>query len=140
MRLIAALSLVLMFASVAQTANDDTKFGTVFSDGEYRELVAKAKSEDKTLLVLVGAQWCHYCVEMKRTIEQMRDRDLKDVVIAMVDTDDSSMKNVAKHIMKGSSIPQIAVYHYRNKHWDKKMAVGQQSKQQLLRMIEAVER
>ena len=123
MRLIFGLAIVLLFASVAQAGN-------------YEDACLKAAREGKCLVVVVSADWCLACADMKATvIEPMKKDDLKDAIVYILDVDKEP--DAAKHVMKGDTLPQVAVYKFK-KAWACVRTVGKQSRAGILNLIRKI--
>lgn len=98
----------------------------------YEQALEKATIERKPLMVVVTAKWCGSCQVMKRdTLLPMAD-DLKNCVVVYVDYDERP--DIAKKIMVGDEIPQVAVYH-RQKRFG---LVGKQDKGRIRELLKRV--
>jgi thiol-disulfide isomerase/thioredoxin len=93
----------------------------------YNEAYAQSQAEEKPLVVLVGADWCPACVQMKKsTLPQVAQNGIfKDVAFTVVDTDRQG--EIAKQVMDGGSIPQLIMYHKTNEGWKRERLMGGQS-------------
>jgi thiol:disulfide interchange protein len=103
---------------VAITGNGGEK------ENSYAQAFHRAQKENKPLVVLVGADWCHACRIMKAdTIEPMKkDGQLEDVVFAHVDRD--ADPELAEKLMgTAKTLPQLVVYTKGDAGW-KRTAVG----------------
>lgn len=84
--LAAALSLTFLahFADAGQRQYRVTQrqaTSSAFADS-YEEAVA---NKDRKVLVVLGADWCHYCRVLK---EHLQKADLKGYVVCVIDVDD----------------------------------------------------
>ncbi|WP_237607602.1 thioredoxin family protein [Roseimaritima sediminicola] len=77
---------------------------------DYAAAYRTAQQEGKPLMVVVGADWCPACVNLKsQTIASMKQSgELQDVSIAVVDQDDQP--ELAAQLKRGRTIPQIIVF------------------------------
>ena len=93
-------------------------------ESSYAKAYHRAQDENKPLVVLVGADWCHACQIMKNdTIEPMKkDGQLSDVVFTHVDHD--ADPELAEKLMgTAKTLPQLVVYTKGDSGW-KRTAVG----------------
>jgi thiol:disulfide interchange protein len=76
----------------------------------YQAALKDAQSQQRPLLVLVGATWCPGCQTMKQTVlpNLQREGGMRDVTFTTVDAD--SDRDVASQLMRGSAIPQLIVF------------------------------
>jgi thioredoxin-like negative regulator of GroEL len=81
----------------------------------------------RPLVVLVGADWCPACRQMKQSVipQAKREGVLKDVSFAVVNTDNEP--KIARGLMSGGSIPQLIVYHKSADGWKRRQLTGAQS-------------
>lgn len=81
----------------------------------------------KPLVVLVGADWCPACRRMKESIipQAKRSGVLNDVSFAIVNTDREPQ--IARQLMRGSSIPQLVIFHKSADGWKRRQLTGAQS-------------
>lgn len=112
------------------------------SQSEYDYTLAYRQSiqEDKPLMVVVGADWCPACTQLKNsTIRSMEQSgDLKDVRLAVVDRDRDP--ELARRLMKGENrIPQIIVFSKDSAgRWQSGKLTGFQSAQPVRSLIRRV--
>lgn len=114
-----ALSAVLQLSLLSAGAN-------TYADAH------KVHSETgRPMVILVGAEWCPACVQMKNSvIPQVARRGLlQKVAYATVNTD--QQRTLAKKLMKGGSIPQLIMYRRSGKGWKRHLLVGKQSPEQI---------
>jgi thiol:disulfide interchange protein len=97
-------------------------------EGSYEKAYHRAQVENKPLVILVGADWCHACRVMKAdTIEPMRAEGmLEDVIYAHVDKD--AEPELAAKLMSGNTLPQLVVYTKGTDGWKRLSATGLQSR------------
>lgn len=110
-----SFALVLHAATLATGANNT-----------YAEARAKTSETGKPLVVLVGADWCPACQQMKNSaIPQVERRGaLGKVAYAVVNTDHH--RDLAHQLMRGSSIPQLIMYRETPTGWKRDSLVGAQ--------------
>ena len=85
----------------------------------------------RPMVLLVGAEWCPACVQMKNNIlpRVARRGTLQKVAFANVNTDHDS--RIAKSVMQGGSIPQLIMYRKTATGWKRHMLVGAQSPEKI---------
>lgn len=81
----------------------------------------------RPMVVLVGAEWCPACVQMKKSVlpRVARGGLLRRVAFAQINTDRD--ERLAKQIMRGGTIPQLVMYRRTADGWRRHMLVGAQS-------------
>lgn len=81
----------------------------------------------RPMVLLVGAEWCPACVQMKNNImPRVARRGLLDkVAYAQINTDRES--KIAKSVMRGGTIPQLIMYRKTPSGWKRHMLVGAQT-------------
>lgn len=100
----------------------------------YEEALAKATKQNLPLVVIVGAKWCDPCQTLKAELPKF---GIRDCVITYVDIDDDPA--LAKQLMvEGEKIPQIVVFGRANERgpWKRVRAIGRQTKDRVLEMIQ----
>lgn len=111
----------------------------VFAAGDedlgYSEAHRMTLESKKPLLVLVGAQWCGPCKQLKKEVlPQLRQRDaFRKVVFAQVDVDRESQ--LARQITGGGPVPQVVLYRNTGEGWVRRKLVGVQSVERLEQFI-----
>jgi thiol-disulfide isomerase/thioredoxin len=90
----------------------------------------------RPLVVLVGADWCPACRTMKSSALPQVEKDgvLSKVAFAVVNTDREG--DLAHKLMRGSSIPQLIMYHKTDDGWKRYSLVGAQSPQRIESFIQ----
>ncbi len=93
-------------------------------DQAYRTATA---DEGRPLVVLVGADWCPACQQMKQSVMPavQQHGSLSHVAFAMVNTDRDGA--LAGQLMQGSSIPQLVMYVKTGAGWSRRQLTGAQS-------------
>jgi thioredoxin-like negative regulator of GroEL len=101
----------------------------------YDEAYKQAETNGQPILVLVGADWCPGCRTMKGAVmpKLVQGGKLKSVNFATVDTDASA--NLAAHLMRGNSIPQLIVFAKTEKGWHREQIVGATSEEAVEQLI-----
>lgn len=96
------LSIALILQAALLASSNETS---------YTQAYQTHQNTGRPLVVLVGADWCPGCREMKQSVipALKREGGLDDVAFAMVDTDREG--ELAGKLMRGSSIPQLIIYH-----------------------------
>jgi thioredoxin-like negative regulator of GroEL len=94
--------------------------------GTYEAAYARADSQNKPLLILVGAAWCPGCQVMKNeTIPSFHRRGgLSKVVYVQVDAD--ARPELTRQLLRGNSIPQLILYTKAGKYWRRSHLTGAQ--------------
>ncbi len=120
-----ALGLMLLAVASASTTEKLT----------YEDAYLKAQKEEKVLLVVVGADWCAACKTLKAsTIEPMQKSGKLDcVVVTQVDKD--AQPELAKQVMKGTSLPQLIAFKEVNGTWKRFSLSGIQSENRVQELI-----
>ena len=115
----------LTFAAVLQASIMATGAET------YAEAHEKVANSGQPLMVLVGADWCPACVEMKnKVIPQVRRRGLlRRVAFAIVNLD--RQETLGRQLTDGGPIPQVVMYRKTRNGWKRRRLVGGQSAQTL---------
>ena len=93
----------------------------------YDDAYRSAAESGKPLVVLVGAEWCPACQQMKQVVmpQLAKDGELSKVAFAMVNTDAEA--GLAGKLMSGGSIPQLMIYRKTADGWKRQLFVGAQS-------------
>ena len=101
----------------------------------YEEAYKQAEVNGQPILVLVGADWCPGCRTMKGGVipRMQQGGKLKGVNFALVNTDQHA--NLAAHLMRGSSIPQLVVYAKTANGWHREQITGAASDEAVEQLI-----
>ena len=102
----------------------------------YADAYRNSISQQKPLLVVVGAPWCPACTTLKQsTIVPMAETgELDGVSLAMINKDESP--ELAQQLTEGEQlIPQIILYTPNEGSWKRQKLMGFQSKQPIRRLI-----
>ncbi len=94
---------------------------------DYATAFRQTSETGKPLVVLIGADWCPGCRQMKYTTipEVERSGGLSNVAFAYVNTDQD--RTLANKLMQGGSIPQLVMYRKTDSGWKRKQLTGAQS-------------
>jgi thioredoxin-like negative regulator of GroEL len=109
------LNLLLQAATLAAPGRD------------YTTAYHEAARTGRPLVVLIGAEWCPGCQQMKHTaIPQLEKQGgLSKVSFAYVNSDHQS--SLASKLMEGGSIPQLIMYHKTDEGWRRQQLTGAHS-------------
>lgn len=90
----------------------------------YNEAYAEAESGDKPLVVMIGADWCPACVQMKKTAlpQAAKDDVFKQVAFTVLDADRHA--DIARQMMEGGSIPQLLMFRKTADGWKREKLTG----------------
>lgn len=94
----------------------------------YTAAYRKAQSEDKPLVVVVGATWCPACQNLKnQTLAPLQaSGELDEVSVAVVDQD--AEPALADQLKRGRTIPQVIVFSKDSDgEWRREQLTGFQS-------------
>lgn len=104
---------------------------------DYAEAYKESVSQNKPLLVVVGAPWCPACNVLKQTtIEPMaRTGELDEVTVAVLDRDADPA--LAEQLTKGEKmLPQIILFTRSDDgQWKRQQLKGYQPKQPVRNLI-----
>ena len=109
------LNILLQVATIAAAGRD------------YATAYQETAESGRALVVLIGADWCPGCQQMKYTAipELEKKGGLNKVSFAMVNTDKQS--DLAGKLMQGNSIPQLVMYHKTQTGWKRQQLTGARS-------------
>ncbi len=94
---------------------------------DYKTAYKRAQTGDKPLLVLVTADWCAPCQQMKSsTIPKLMSRDaFQDFHYATVDL--SRQETLGRKLIGKRGVPQLIVYEKRDDKWQRRYLRGAQT-------------
>ena len=94
---------------------------------DYATAYQQTTESGRPLVVLIGADWCPGCRQMKYSAipEVEKAGGLKKVAFAYVNADQQS--DLAGKLMQGSSIPQLVVFHKTEAGWKRQQLTGAHS-------------
>lgn len=109
---------------------------TLVGGQPYGEAYQKSQTEDRPLLVLVGADWCPGCRTMKQNVlpRLTRSGKLEKVEFAMVDADREP--ELARKLMRGNSIPQLILFSRGADGWRRTQLTGARSDQEVGQFVQ----
>ncbi|MGD9723418.1 MAG: thioredoxin family protein [Pirellulales bacterium] len=119
------------------TLNILLQAAAVTAGGEDYTVAYKQMTETgKPLVVLIGADWCPGCRQMKQsTMPEVEKRGgLNNVSFAYVNTDEQSA--LAGKLMQGSSIPQLVLFYKTDSGWKRQQLTGAHGAGEIQRFIE----
>lgn len=90
----------------------------------YNEAYAEAERGEKPLVVMIGADWCPACVQMKKNAipQAAKDDVFKEVAFTVIDTDRHA--DLARQMMEGGSIPQLLLFRKTADGWQREKLTG----------------
>jgi len=94
---------------------------------DYATAYRQAAESGRPLVILIGADWCPGCRQMKYTAipELEKSGGLRKTAFAYVNADQQS--DLAGKLMKGASIPQLVVYRKTESGWMRQQLTGAHS-------------
>jgi thiol:disulfide interchange protein len=104
---ILAVAIVSLAAQSAQAQNSV----------DYKTAYERAQAGDKPLLVLVTAEWCPPCQDMKNTTipRLLQKSAFKDFHYSTVDLDKDS--KIARQLIGDRGVPQLIMYEKQDGKW-----------------------
>jgi len=93
----------------------------------YDDAYHRSAETGQPIVVMVGAQWCGACRQMKQnTLPAVRSHGvLSEVSFAMVDLDEQG--DLARQMIGSGPIPQLVMYRRTSQGWLRRKLVGVQS-------------
>ena len=113
------LSIVLQAAALMTGGHQSTH--------QYNQAYQQTAETGRPLLVLVGADWCPGCRQMKDSVMPQLERQgtFKKVALAYVNSD--QQQELAGKLMQGGSIPQLILFKKSGKRWVRQQLTGAHS-------------
>lgn len=104
-------------------------------DMSYAKAHETTTKTGQPMVILVGAEWCPACVQMKNSVvPQLKERGaLKSVSFAEVDLDRE--RELGRQLTKGGPIPQLLMYRKTRLGWRLRRIIGGQSVEKVDRFI-----
>jgi len=102
----------------------------------YADAYKASIKDEKPLMVIVGAPWCHACTVLKEsTIKPMADSgELDTVSLAVINPDE--YPELVKQLTEGEEmLPQIIVFTKNNGIWKRRKLMGYQPKQPVRTLV-----
>ena len=106
------------------------------SQQDYAEAYRSSVSQQKPLLVVIGAPWCPACNSLKEStiLPMAQTGELDDVSFVMINKDEDPA--LAQQLTEGEQlIPQIILFTPEEGTWKRQKLKGFQSKQPIRRLI-----
>ncbi|MBN1909654.1 MAG: thioredoxin family protein [Pirellulales bacterium] len=112
-------AMILVLLLQAATVNGDPD--------SYAEARRKTTETGRPMVILVGADWCPACVEMKKNVvPKVRHRGLfGKVAYAFVNLDKN--RKLGRELTEGGPIPQIIMFRKTPEGWRRRSLVGGQT-------------
>lgn len=110
--------------------------GEQYLQQNYNEAYKESLKEQKPLMVVIGAPWCHACNVLKETtIRPLADSgELDHVSLAVINPDEDP--ELVEKLTEGDQIlPQIIVYSHDNGRWKRQKLLGYQPKQPVRNLV-----
>lgn len=104
---------------------------------DYASAYRAATQEGKPLMVVVGADWCPACVNLKQqTISSLQQAgELEEVEMALVNRD--AQPSLATKLMRGPMMPQIILFSKdQSGAWKRQQLTGYQTEGTLRSLID----
>jgi thioredoxin-like negative regulator of GroEL len=119
----------------AVAATDTAKNGDAEADESYTEAHRVTEKTGKPLLVMVGADWCSPCQNMRKTIlPRVRDHGLfRKIAFAHVNVDNE--RELAQQITGGGAVPQLVMYRKTKDGWKRRIMIGYHSVEEVEKFI-----
>jgi thiol:disulfide interchange protein len=104
----------------------------------YKEAYAEAQDSKRPLMIVIGADWCQACVELKQsTLPQLQKQGKLDgVVLTYIDYDQET--ELARQLLGGTSLPQVILFSKSDSGWNRKQLTGRQSADSVTALITPV--
>mgnify|MGYP001102380489 CR=1 FL=1 len=117
----------LMMAALLQVSAAATPANTAAPKADYATAFEQSMASGKPLVVLLGADWCPGCVQMKNSIlpRVAKAGGLDGVEFAYVDTD--RQPKLSRRLSQAGAIPQLIRYEKSEDGWQRELLVGAQS-------------
>jgi thioredoxin-like negative regulator of GroEL len=117
----------LLISAVLQVSVAAPPANTALAKADYATAFNRSMASGKPLVVLLGAQWCPGCVQMKNRIlpQVAKAGGLAQVEFAYVDTD--RQPKLAGRLSQAQAIPQLIRYEKDEDGWQRDLLVGAQS-------------
>lgn len=101
----------------------------------YAGSMARAKKYNRPILILVGASWCGYCNTTFNTILQLGLSEKLPANLELAYVDQDKEPAIASSLKEGQGIPQLIYYRNANDPARTAWKRGQQTKDQILAMV-----
>jgi thioredoxin-like negative regulator of GroEL len=117
----------LLITAVLQVSVAATPANTAPTEADYATAFKRSMASGKPLVVLLGADWCPGCVQMKDRVlpKVAKAGGLAQVEYAYVDSD--RQPKLAGRLSQARAIPQLIRYEKDEDGWQRDLLVGAQS-------------
>jgi thioredoxin-like negative regulator of GroEL len=107
---------------------------------DYATALKRSTAAGRPLVVLLGADWCPACVQMKGSIlpRVAKAGGLKDIEFAYVDLDRDP--KLAGRLIQANAIPQLIRFEKTEKGWQRDLLTGARSVKQVSAFIAGEQR
>lgn len=90
----------------------------------YPQAYQEAITNEKTLVVTVGANWCPGCVDIKKKILPRIFQRIKHKNYIYAEVDLDKQPELCKKLMVGTTMPQTLIFYKKNGIWEKIRFIG----------------
>ena len=107
------------------------------SDSPYEQAVKKSAESGRPMLVLIGAEWCHYCKIVERDVMPvLKERGWLDKVEFVYLDYDRDRRFVAR-ALRGEIIPEMVMYRKTPDGWKRSDLSGSYKVEEIEAFIKA---
>jgi thioredoxin-like negative regulator of GroEL len=116
-------------------ATDTAEKGDAQAEESYTEAHRVTLKTGKPLLVMVGADWCGPCQNMRRTIlPRVREHGIfRKIAFAHVNVDQE--KELASQLTGGGAVPQLVMFRKAKDGWRRRIMIGYHSVEEVEKFI-----
>lgn len=109
---------------------------TTLPNNDYANAYEQSLASGRPLVVLLGADWCPGCVQMKNSIlpKVAKAGGLDNVKFAYVDMD--HQPKLAARLTRGGAIPQLIRYEKTKKGWKRELLIGAHSAKRVTSFVD----
>lgn len=121
-----SLTFATLLLHVSIVAAEDDSYAKAHSQAE----------KGKPMVILVSADWCSPCQEMKKNVipQVKRSGLLKKVAFAIVNVD--RQRSLARKLIGGGAIPQLIMYRKTTHGWKRRKLIGGQTAKAVEKFID----
>jgi thiol:disulfide interchange protein len=113
-----AMMLLLLTAVLSTVVSEQNEPQT------YAVAYRVAQEEGKPLVVVIGADWCPACVNLKQTTLAQLKTSGGDQEYSIAEIDRDAQPGLARKLMRGNTIPQIIVFAPGQSGWKRSQLTG----------------
>ena len=119
----------------ATPATETAKKAEADADESYSEAHRITVKTGKPLVVMVGADWCGPCQNMRRSIlPRVREHGLfRKIAFAHVNVDRD--RELATQLTGGGAVPQLVMYRKTKDGWSRRKMIGSHSVEEVEKFI-----